>query len=496
MARKNNKGFSIVEVIIAITILSLLLVPIINQISQTFRTSRNAKKQQYVTDNAVYLMEDFQKSSLEELELKYGTALKDTKTCQVYDSTGTAISGAEVTYHYLDYPVESIKLGTDQSNFTRKVVLDDLTACLMAYDAGEDALSGEQYGYKMALLDDDLSGFERNSEGYQVKYDTDGFVVGVACELTDRISNPNTINLGNMQNLDSTKVAIIPGSATNFDAQADTAFFSIMMERLKEVDYASWQQAMIHSDNDSVLNQYYNLENTKKLTKIYIDEAMEGTDQTYTVSVDVAYQNNLNISGNAYNAYCEYNVYSQKFYMDECPAVYIEYQPYAVDSTATSVTYAANDYILVDNYVDGAKIYLYKPADDQMNLISGVADTGHLDGDTTVYTFYRTKGSSNKVNIHVCSLNKKLDEHGNAISEDIYTNIDKSNFNTTKFTEFSSVEANDSSANERDDFGTIKLLSEDERRNDRLFTINVTLTPDADDISSNSVHLTGAKGEN
>ena len=65
MARKNNKGFSVVEIVIAITILSLLLVPIVTQISQTFKTSRMAKQQQYVMDDAVYLMEDFQKSSME-----------------------------------------------------------------------------------------------------------------------------------------------------------------------------------------------------------------------------------------------------------------------------------------------------------------------------------------------------------------------------------------------------------------------------------------------
>ncbi len=32
MARKNNKGFSVVEIVIAIAILSLLLVPIVTQI--------------------------------------------------------------------------------------------------------------------------------------------------------------------------------------------------------------------------------------------------------------------------------------------------------------------------------------------------------------------------------------------------------------------------------------------------------------------------------
>ena len=101
MARKNNKGFSIVEIVIAIAILSVLLVPIVTQIGQTFRTSRQTKLQQLSNDDAIYLMEDFQRSSLDELDAKYGNAvdgdthsaqdvIKKPAQCEIFDETGSS----------------------------------------------------------------------------------------------------------------------------------------------------------------------------------------------------------------------------------------------------------------------------------------------------------------------------------------------------------------------------------------------------------------------
>lgn len=484
MARKNNKGFSVIEIIIAITILSLLLVPIVKQISQTLKTSRQAKKQQYAMDNAVYLMEDFQKSSLSELATKYGAPVKkdDDVKCQLYDTSGTAIAGGLVSYNAYSYSAGVVELGHEKTSFTRTVVLDDLSTALMGYDVYnvDDTVTQGTKGYKMISATSAIDGFTLNSEGHLVKYDDDGYVVGAVCEVVDRIDNPNEINLGNMQNMDSATVAIVPGSATNFDSQAENAFFSLAMEELKEHHYADWLQAMGHSSSDSILNQYYNLSNTTKVTKIYIDEKTD-TDSYYVVSVDVCYYNS------SLNETLDYNVYSQKFYMDECPAVYMEYQPYTAESGADSVIYAANDYILVDNYVEGAKIYLYKPFRDQMNVVAGVTDSQHVspaDG----YKFYQQNGGTSTVTIHLCSATNAGEE------SNVYTNIDLSTFDTSVFSGFTSVTANNGTS--REAYTGLKKLSDDKRTQDRLYTINVILTPGSDDKVTNTISLTGAKGEN
>lgn len=525
MARKNNKGFSIVEIIIAIAILSLLLVPIVNQISQTFRTSRMAKKQQYVNDSAVYLMEEFQKGSLAELEDKYGAPTVSSAECMLYDPSGAVINDDDgnplkVDYTYMSYSLSNEKYGADDSEFNRAVSLDDLTLALKAA------------GYKPYVADSDYeipSNFQRNSEDNIVMYfgsTGTGPVAAMVCEPTTAAINPNSVNLGNMQNLDSTKVAIIPGSASNFDAQADMAFFSLAMENLKKYDYDTWQQAITHVDSESVLTQSYNLNNTLKLTLITIKSDEEGvtpseeeseestpaegeesgepeTKQTYTIKADVYYYNSMTFKDSDGNSHTEveslnYNVFSQKFYTTECPAIYMEYQPYTteyVKSAAGSyVTYTTEDYIMVDNYVNDAKIYLYKPFGDQMNVVANVSDSAHGDGGT-MYKYYQELNASgtpiNPVTIHICNANNK------GFKSTVYTNIDTSTFDRQKFESlFPAVVADDTNANTRTDYSEIKELLDDTRESNRLYTINVTLTPADDNAGSHKVSLTGAKGEN
>ncbi len=484
MARKNNKGFSVIEIVIAITILSLLLVPIVKQISQTLRTSRQAKKQQYAMDNAVYLMEDFQKSSMGELETKYGVPTKKPETvkCQLYDASGNTLTGGLVSYNAYKYSAGTVTLGYEKTSFTRTVILDDLSTALMGFDVHnvDTSVTENTKGYKLVSATSAIDGFVLNSEGHLVKYDSNGYVIGAVCEVADKVENPNEINLGNMQNMDSSNVAIIPGSATNFDSQAENAFFSLAMEKLKEEHYADWLQAMGHVSSDSILNQHYNLANTTKVTKIYVDKGNDG-EEYYIVSVDVCYENS------SLSKTLEYNVYSQKFYMDECPAIYMEYQPYTAESGASDVIYAANDYILVDNYVEGAKIYLYKPFRDQMNVVDGVTDSDHVapaDG----YKFYQQSGSTSTVTIHVCSATNSGEE------SNVFTNIDLSTFDTSVFSGFTSVAAENGGT--REAYTGLKRLSDDRRTQDRLYTINVVLEPGPDDKGSNTVSLTGAKGEN
>ena len=506
MARKNNKGFSVVEIVIAIAILSLLLVPIVTQISQTLKTSRMAKQQQYVTDDAVYLMEDFQKSSMDELELKYGAPAEKPETveCKIYNSSGTD-TGKKVKYHAYRYTLSNVKMGPEQKEYSRVVILDDLDTALKGCNDGSNK------GFKMAEATTAPGGFTLNSEGHAVKYNADGYVESAVCDTTDLVKNPNDVNLGNMQDMDSSKVAIVPGTSANFDAQAEKAFFSLAMEDLRETNPTTWAQTLGHVDNDSVFNQKYSLDNNIKLTKVYINkENIDGKDY-YVVSVDVYYYNSV------LDETLSYNVYSQKFNMTECPATYIEYQPYAAESSKTEVIYAANEYFMIDNFVPEAKIYLYKPYSDQMKVTYEDVDTADTSTGETLYKFYTQSTKTNLVKIHLCSLNSyELDEEITEKKEDgteikykksssnVYTNISKDNFDTSVISDtlFADVKTDGVSYPDRKsypgrkEYHGLKYLSEDERFQSRLYTINVTLTPVEDEAGSNAVTFTGAKGEN
>ena len=69
MAKTNNKGFTLIEIVIAVAILSILLTPILKQFANTLETSRKAKALQQANETAVYEMEEFQTVTKEELEL-------------------------------------------------------------------------------------------------------------------------------------------------------------------------------------------------------------------------------------------------------------------------------------------------------------------------------------------------------------------------------------------------------------------------------------------
>ncbi|MBQ8924464.1 MAG: prepilin-type N-terminal cleavage/methylation domain-containing protein [Lachnospiraceae bacterium] len=528
MARKNNKGFSIVEIVIAIAILSVLLVPIVTQISQTFKTSRQTKKQQLANDNAIYVMEDFQRASLDELEKKYGNVIdgdassandlvENKKNCVVYKPDGSA-AGVTVEYTYKIYTLDSVELGYENTEYTRKVIMDDLSASLLSK------------GYRLTTSSISKDGFIINDEGNTVSVDSDGLITGAICEPADAVQNPNNVNLGNMQNMDSTKVAIIGGNATNFDSQAQSDFYAIAMNKLKEEQPASWEQAMFRNDNDSVLNQAYNLDNTKKITRIYIDNLTDDEGKSYyQVNADVTYYNS-SVRDTArvparWSDEIHYNVYSQKFYMDTCPAIYFEYQPYTAEAVYSksnpsnnNVIYTSDDYLFIENYVDDASIYLYRPYEDQMYTYNTTTQEVELDDGTTVevnsrigtvkeqielddgsninvdsWVFYKNMTGNSTVKIHLCS-----EQGGKPVK--LYTNFKTSMFKTAASeyitlamdkTKEGAIPANSTVV----DFnGAIKRLSEDERRTDRLFTVRVYLS--TDESGSNSVSLTGAKGEN
>lgn len=534
MAKNKNKGFTLIEIIIAIAILTVLLVPIMRQFTQTLETSRRAKELQYINENAAYVLEMSQRTDLSNIasgsdaadvadDIKINTVTKHpTITCEVYNVDGSAVGGPDGTVQYTatHYVLNDAKLGAKRHVYGREVITDDLSVKLAAKD-----VSGQGYKVAYGLTGADLGNFsadfELTNEGSIVRYDSNGFVTAVACNRVDTVNNPNDTNLGNMQDLDVTKVAIIPGTAQSFDAQAESQFFSITMDKLKEADYESWLQAMMHESNDSILNTVDYAGSLKKVTKIYIDEYNNGTpadksDDYYVVKADVYYHSEYSISrliengGSAsVNETLSYNVFSQKFYTDRCPDIYFEYQPYVTEyryGGSPYVAYATNDDIIIDNYVENpdgpVKLYLYKPTADQSN-------TAYNDGLDDPHAYYTRHGGSTKVNINIYKMNS------NVKPVDIYTNIygttpagtkeidheqfkvDVRNVIPTLVTDSPNPANQAATIRAAYSYGNIKLLEEDTRYADRLLTVTVKLTPkDADNKTVTQIKLTGAKGEN
>lgn len=539
MAKKNNKGFSLIEIVIAIAILTLLLTPIIQQLAQTMKVSRRAKEQQYINENAVRELEFVQRVNVNELPEIYkeqyhididdtNVVKKETQTCTLYSMTGAVIDN--IQYDITEYNLGIFEIGSRKTEYEKHVILDDLSNKVGAF-VKDDKSYKVAYDLTEAEMAT-LSGFTLTNEGSMVKYDEGtGYVNGVVCKLAidegeDKILDPNDVNLGNMQDLENDKVAIITGLASNYDAQAEKAFFSKTMDRLKIIDRESWEQSLLHAEDDSVLNQFAYVSAIEKCTKIYIDELTDELGEDYyIVKVDVYYVNTYSLEVNGevhpFNDVFEYNVFTQKFYTDKCPDIYFEYQPYTVDKYmeadgSYNVTYDDDDYILIDNYVKDAKLYLYKPYIDQMNKSIYNNDINVLEekyNKGAVYKYYTTRAFSNLVKIKICNTSSEVEQLK------IFTNLDteiddegrtqfytSSDYFLSRFPDV--ISDREDVDNFRQDFnrgndtdGDGELdeiflcpLSKDIRKENRLYTITVKLEPVEDGY--NSVILTGAKGEN
>lgn len=72
MKKLNNKGFNMVEIMVAIAVLLILTVPLINYFIASFKTNASAKRRQYATNLAQETVEEIQGINLEDV-LQYYT---------------------------------------------------------------------------------------------------------------------------------------------------------------------------------------------------------------------------------------------------------------------------------------------------------------------------------------------------------------------------------------------------------------------------------------
>ncbi len=519
MALKNNKGFSLIEIIIAIAVLTLLLTPIMKQFAQTLEVSRLAKEQQYVNEEAVYTLEKAQVSSDKELAAEYNLPTSATVTCDLVDIDGSKFSGtSKITYTRDEYSLGQVEVGARNTVYNKSLVVDDISAQVGGYKVSATEgcnikYSGFTESQRTKLVD---AGYEFTNEGSCVKYDGNGAIVSIVCETTPYVGNPNATNLGNIQNVDVDTVALIDGTTARYDDQADKALYAYAMEQLKELDYDSWDQAMNHGDGDGLYSSSgYNGKIVNKLTKFHIEEGIEDGKKYYYIQVDVYYQSKFTLvssSDSSKTKDCDkdlkYPVFAQTFYTDECPNIFFEYQPYISSMSGTSVRYASDDYILIESLVEDVKIYMYKPANDALTVANGGSNYSgtvinpldpsgpkiDYDDVNAVQEYKISKDNSTPVKIHVADMDS------NSKKTTIVTNLNIANnfvYDSACSSLFDNVSPTPGSieafCQEENGKKYIIPLNEDTRINNRLKSVTVTMTPDT--VDANTVSLTGAKGE-
>ncbi len=554
MAKKKNKGFSLIEVVIAVAVLGLLITPILTQIVQTSNTSRRAKERQAAVENAEYIMNFIQRTDKSELDNTSSDGLDNvaitSKTkfdceCKLIDTEGNEIVLKDkhnqvktLSYTATVYTLDDVKLGPKSNEYSRKVILDDLNNCVLA--------EGYQILYDKSQFTGSLDGFTVTNEGSLVKYNpsTPDLVYEVVCvprstEITSdptyKYTNPNEVSLGFIQDLDSTKVAIIQGIASNFDSQVSAEFFSQKMNHLQMINEDEFKTVLKSSSN-----VYQNDTSSVRLLYVSITAHKTNDDKIdyYEVKCDACYYDATMVLNNGFNLKLKYNVFAKKFYTSKSPDIYLIYEPYVSDTN--ECLYAYNDFIEVYNDEDtkDSKLYLIKPETNQLSAISGyeTKEDGSYELDTDgnkipIYVhednlkyvagnYFLTKDDEKEkpVNINLNAVYKSGESDTKKIIH-TYTNIDinKTEYGWKQFSTDNTVHGTISYYVDNEDkvtgltelrsmplatgdkaesypSGHLHMLSEDTNKADRLFTATVIMRPKSGDMDD--VKYSAGKGVN
>jgi prepilin-type N-terminal cleavage/methylation domain-containing protein len=473
MTKNRNKGFSLIEVIIGVAVLTILLTPVVKQLAQTMQTNRLAKEQQYANESATNVLEYAQKTSFSDLKTVktsstdsvYVTNVSDTidRTCTVYiyDSADGSIkpvgdyaasksngdTNLDITYGVTTYNMNNVTLGSRRTEYTRTLILDNLTNKLseVEYNSsiGTDTFGLRVYYYestdptavKADISGSSMSGFEYTSEGSIVQYATDSdgtYINGIVCVKKDSsqtVSDPNAAMLGSMHDLISTQTALVNGDITNFDSQAESDLYAAAMAYLKEYNPTRYDQLLGSQTDVNVLQDQGYTNNLKKSVTVSITQDKSGSKPYYLIKVNVHYTSIPDTSDRTRDVELDYNVFSQKFYYTDtgdddtnpsAPSIYMEYQPFTING----VNYSANEYFYIENHVDNATIYLYQPAKDY-NYATALDEAGETVDVTKAEKAsgsYKVNSSGSNVKIHI----NKIDAAGTSGKRtNIYTNLVK-----------------------------------------------------------------------
>lgn len=304
MAKTNNKGFSMVELIIAIAVFTMLAIPIIKQITTSVSMNSRARATQKTAEFAEYVMEYMKKTPLDQVgkdelfqsELPDGSSnpsglRKDSDT-----TVPVTVGGKTITCHKIQYKIDSVKI---------------------------------------------------NNQLYSATVDLD------TSPYADKSENPNIKDAGNLTNIDTSKVAIFAGQTSNNDISAAKSIFTVKTEQLKKDDYKAWEQLMYGGYN------LFSQDSVKKITRIKLTKSVVGGDVRYRVGCTISYKDD----NEQYPAdVMQYTLAPQVFEQDEPPVIYLMYNPCIYNGE-----YMKDDNIILDiegfSSTDNIKMYMIETAD-------------------------------------------------------------------------------------------------------------------------------------
>ena len=371
MVKSNNKGFSLVEIIIAAAVFAILVYPITRALMMSVNTDNQSTKKQYAVEKAEEIMEDFKVvdlgtsvsvADIDKAGNRYtfgGTWSDPTKTTLQLPN-GDVVGYTKITYKCDD----SISLGTSFEKYDCTVELNDA-----AYQAMKK-------GYVLTGIKDGTT-------------NDDGSVTPAIAECklaesggVDGYVNTGVSPSGTARNLDSKQAAIIATATytgrgsmveeNNLDNQAYEYFKNQKAKLLPETWYS---QYLSGSDffSDDYFTKNTTIEVSKDGSKYVVKCIVNYTDTTKLTVIKDAYERSVD-NNNIYKPISSYGdgvVFQQEF--DTLPPIYLLYAPAICNGAYCPVDNITLDNKLTDDK-DKVKIYLFQTASTTSDIDSSSSD--------------------------------------------------------------------------------------------------------------------------
>ena len=345
MTKKNNKGFSLIEVIIAVAVFAILIVPLTSQLISAVNINKKSTKKQYAIDKAEQIMEGFKTADMSSsaISIPDGNSTGSynfTCTTTTPKTTDNKIAGVKkVNYTEKTYTCNDISIGGNYAKYGCTVTVSDLAQQVAAMGYIWDPATGD------------------------AKVDENGDYVKI------------TSSVGTVRTLDNKQAAIIAGATytgdtgtadgNNLDNQASSYFKDQKTELLK--NHTVQYNQMLSSDGDEFWkNDEFSKTTTIKVSKTANNKyrvqcIVEYVDKTTIGVIKSEYENNTNNVYKPASANGEGVVYQNDY--DKLPPIYLLYVP----ATSNGI-YVNRDYVNIDtNALDAdekAKIYIFQTVAD------------------------------------------------------------------------------------------------------------------------------------
>lgn len=351
--RDENKGFSLVELLVCIAILAMISIPFLNSFLVAGRTNEKAKRIQRTTTLAQNIMETVKSQSLSELKTVIGTSnLVKLNLSKPYDITNSYATVQEDSINgKYQYCIKRVKEGTEEYD-----VYITLDAAL--YKTGVGSIQND---YKMPKI--------TNLQGNKIAViDPDGY---------SAIWNSYVDAKGN--------TIYSKDTSSNMDNTIITYFYNL---HLSYIDYLTMQN---QANGTNIIPDSYTLDEIKSFIKkettvvatsgTKADGSTDNSVVNITSKIEYSIDGSHHVTADTLGLHTEYQVYSKSFKTTDgtnpLEKIYLFYNKSELIPEDVVViknnTVNVTDFNLVGQSVDVVKLQCDDPSN-TWKLISNVAN--------------------------------------------------------------------------------------------------------------------------